>query len=82
MLLLGGKAGWGLDVASGASPLTCSCCAGSQWNNNFFLKHLTSFGRLKPDDEGFSGEDIFIPRLGVRVLVGLFHRYLILPAAE
>lgn len=58
------------------------CCADAQWDDDLVLKHLTSFGRLQPDDEGLSGEDILVPRLGVRVLVGLFHQYLILPAAE
>lgn len=70
-------------------PLPCDvlgssqhCCADSQWDSDLFLKHLTGFGRLPPDDKGLSGEDVLIPRLGVRVLVGFSHRYLILPAAE
>lgn len=53
-----------------------------QWENDLFLKLLTSFWRLEPDGEGLSGEGILIPRLDVRVLVGLFHRYQMLSAAE
>lgn len=44
-----------------------------KWENDLFLKCLTSFWRLEPDGEGFSGEGVLVPRLGVRVLVGLFH---------
>ena len=88
-LLLQGNAAWGQAAASFAHPAPRSGPAGAvwlcetrHWENNLFLKHLTGFWRPEPDGKGLSGEGILVPRLGVRVLVGLFHRHQMLPAAE
>lgn len=66
------------DVGSGCGPF-CQPPPHAQLQpargdlHDLFLKCLTGFWRMEPDDEGLSGEDILVPRLGVRVLIGLFH---------